>query len=140
MKPKDVLPVVLASLGLAMLPVGVLLYLIGRAKGLLHLDLPAMGLASLDPGALLSRLAAEVGDLFPIQGVGQFLDSSSRADGTGHAAGVAAGTGAAGAGSAPIGLGNDPFSRGVKDSAKDKLPGFIYDGLFGSEPRPQPSH
>jgi hypothetical protein len=98
--------------------------------------------ASLD-GALDS-LAASVNSLTHALSTGHvggllgvLADSSGRADATGHAGAVTGATGAAAAGAGGTAMGDDPFSRGVKGSLKEKLPGFVYDGLFGDEPQKQ---
>ena len=91
--------------------------------------------ASLD-GAVTS-LASSLGSLGNDIGgaLGALADSSFRADQTGHPGAVTGATGAAAAGAGGTTLGEDPFSRGVKGSLKEKLPDFIYDSLFGDEPQ-----
>jgi len=130
MKWRKTVPIGIALLSLALLPLAAVLYFIFHSKGAPSLTWPAIDLGSLDPNALLSRLGVDLRNLDPDNLLSQLMDDEGRANQTGNQGGVTGGTGAAGGGAAGTGLGNDSFSQGVKRWAKKNLPEWLYQLIF----------
>jgi|GEM_PF-4534915 len=146
MKWRKTVPIGIALLSLALLPLAAVLYFILHSKGAPSLTWPAIDLGNLDPNALLSRLGidprnldpnallsrlgVDLRDLDPDNLLARLMDDEGRANQTGNQGGVTGGTGAAGGGAAGTGLGNDSFSQGVKRWAKKNLPEWLYELIF----------